>query len=65
MDKNHSEQDLILKAEKLAQAIKNSEEFKEKDVVALQKILTECNKIISDTIKINYASACRPRGNRC
>ncbi|MFP4423953.1 MAG: hypothetical protein ACLFP2_01850 [Candidatus Woesearchaeota archaeon] len=56
MDENNS--DLILKAEKLAQAIRNSEEFKEQDFVAIQNILTECNKEISELIQVDYAMAC-------
>lgn len=62
---NPSNQPVIIKAKELAEAIKNSEEFKEKDVVALQNILTECTRIISETIKINYEAVCQPRGGCC
>ncbi len=62
---NPSNQPVIIKAKELAQAIKNSEEFKDGDVVALQSVLTKCNKIISETTKINYEAVCQPKGGCC
>ncbi|MEX0920955.1 MAG: hypothetical protein WDZ62_01700 [Candidatus Pacearchaeota archaeon] len=63
--KNPSNQHAIIKAKELAEAIKNSEEFKDGDVVALQSVLTKCNRIISESIKINYEAVCQPRGGCC
>lgn len=62
---NPSNQPATIKAKELAEAIKNSEEFKDGDVVELQNVLTKCNKIISETIKINYEAVCQPRGGCC
>lgn len=62
---NPSNQPAIIKAKELAEAIKNSEEFKDGDVVVLQKVLTECTRIISESIKINYEAVCQPRGGCC
>ncbi|MFW5991326.1 MAG: hypothetical protein ACOCQX_03790 [Candidatus Nanoarchaeia archaeon] len=52
---------VLIKAQELADEIKNSEEFKEQDVVALQLILTDCNKLITELIQVDYMTACRPK----
>jgi cell fate (sporulation/competence/biofilm development) regulator YlbF (YheA/YmcA/DUF963 family) len=55
----------IIKAKELAEAIKESEAFKEKDMRRLQSLIIEFNQVITETIKINYGAACQPKSGCC
>jgi hypothetical protein len=56
---------VLIKAKEMADAIQQSEEFKEKDISQIQLLIIKCNKIITETIKINYGEVCRPRSGCC
>lgn len=56
---------VIVNAMELAEAIRNSSAFKEKDEEKIQAIIIECNEIIMNTTKINYGLVCQPKGGCC
>lgn len=63
--KDHLNHLVIVKAKELADAIQQSEAFKEKDMEKLQSLIIECNQIIVETTKINYGAVCQPRSGCC
>jgi len=63
--KDYPDHPVILKAKELADAIKQSDAFKEKNMEKLQSLIIECNQIITETTKINYGAVCQPRSGCC
>jgi len=65
MTKEYLTHPLIIKAKELADALIQSEEFKEKNMEKLQTLIIECNQIIVEIAKINYGDICQPRTACC
>ncbi len=65
MDKDYQNHPVIIKAKELADAIKDSDAFKEKDADRIQSLIIECNEIITETTKLNYGAVCQPKSGCC
>ena len=65
MAKDYPSHLVIIKAKELAEALQQSEAFKEKDMERLQSLIVECNQIIVEATKINYGAVCQPRNGCC
>ena len=63
--KDYADEPAIVKAKELAQAIKESGAFREKNAEEMQAIIMECNDIIKKTIKIDYGKVCKPKSGCC
>lgn len=60
MAKDNLNHPVMLKAKELADALAQSDAFKEKNSEKLQAIIIECNKLINETTKIDYGAVCQP-----
>lgn len=65
VDEDYLNHSIILKAKELADAIRQSEAFKEKNMEKLQSLIIEYNEIIIETTKLNYGAVCQPRSGCC
>ena len=61
MVKDYQNHPVIVKAKEFANALMQSDAFKEKDVEKIQSLIVECNQIINEITKINYGAVCQPR----
>ena len=65
VDKNYANHAVIAKARELADALAQSDAFREKDTERIRDLIIECNQQIGEITKINYGSTCQPRGGCC
>ena len=65
MAKDYLNHPVMLKAKELADALVQSDAFKEKNGERLQSIIIECNKLINETTRINYGAVCQPKCSCC
>ena len=65
MAKDYRNHAVIVKAKELANAIMQSDAFRERNNEKLQDIIIECNQTINEITKINYGAVCQPRSGCC
>ena len=61
MAKDYRNHPVIIKAKELAEALQQSDAFREKDMEKLQSLIAECNQIIVGATGINYGAVCKPK----
>lgn len=61
MAKDYPSHLVIIKAKELAEALQQSEAFKEKGMERLRALIVECNQIIVGATGINYGAVCKPK----
>jgi len=61
VDKDYKSHPVIIKAAELAEALRQSEAFNEKNLGKLRSLIVECNQIIVESTKINYGAVCQPK----
>ena len=60
--KEYDTHPVIIKAMELAEAIKDSDAYKENNINLVNYIIFECNDLINYITKLNYNSICQESG---